>query len=194
MINRENMEAGDVFAGAFQNACMGAIQDQERLRLYEVHVLNPNTVFMLANGEAEMVIDTKLRRTAGQHNWFGINAGEWHAWQQPNQDHLPVVPIIRVDNGEVLRGGRELRQVAAVAVLGYASYQPAGHRLIAQWIDQIEVAAAGQEFVDTELASYATLSAILQEGIGLEQDLADEIEQLTNANALANPLLNPNGP
>ena len=194
MINRENMNAGDAFAGAFQTACMTVTRDRPNFRFYEVHGLNPNTVFTLANGDMEMVIDTKLRRRAVQQTLFGINAAEWFAWQQPDRDHLPVVQIGWDADGEAVRQNREWRPMGRVAILGYASYQPAGQRLIAQWIDQIEVAFVGQEFVDTQLATYSTLSTVLQEGIRVEQELADEIERLTRANALANPCLNPNEP
>lgn len=62
MINDENRRAGDAFAGAFQGALVAALREHQNLQLYEVHILNPNTVFMLANGEREMVIDAKLRR------------------------------------------------------------------------------------------------------------------------------------
>ena len=192
MINRENMNAGDAFAGAFQNAYMMVIRDHPNLRFYEVHGLNPNTVFTLANGDMEMVIDTKLRRGPVQQNMFGINAAEWFAWQQPDRDHLPVVQISWDAAGEAIRQNRELRPMGRVAILGYASYRPADRRLIAQWIDQIVVAAVGPEFVDTQLESYNSLSDILQEGIGIEQAVADQIEQRTFANALANAALNPN--
>ena len=50
----------------------------------------------------------------------------------------------------------------------------------------------GDEVFDTELASYANLSTILQEGIGIDPELAQQIELQTFANALATPILNPN--
>ena len=192
MINHEAMAAGNAFAGAFQNACMAAIRDQYAFRLYEEYILNPGTVFMLTNGQMELVVDTKLRRTTGQHDQFGINADGWQRWQLQNREPLPVVQVVWGAGGEAIRLNRELRPVREVAVLGYASYRPATRRLIAQWIDQIVVAAVGLEYVDTQLESYSTLSTILQEGIGIEQQLADQIEQRTLANVLANPDLNPN--
>ena len=194
MINRENMNAGEAFAGAFQTAFVASMRNCPNLRFYEVHVLNPNTVFMVASDDMEIVVDTKLRRTFARPNLFGINANEWVAWQQPNQNHLPVVQIGWDANGQAVRHGREWHPMGRVAILGHANYRPPGQRLIAQWIDQIEVAAVGPEFIDTRLESYTTLSIVLQQGIGIEQALADEIEGVTRRNALAIPGFIPNHP
>ena len=50
----------------------------------------------------------------------------------------------------------------------------------------------GEEVFDTVLASDANLSTILQQGIGMDMQLAQQVEQQTLANALAIPTLNPN--
>lgn len=194
MVDHQNVQAGDAFAGAFQNAFVAAMRDHQNLRLYEVHVLKPNTMFMLTNGQMEMVVDTKLRRTTINQTLFGINAAEWFAWQQPGRDHLPVVRIVQDADGQEVRLNREWRPVAPVAILGYASYRPVDERLVAQWINLIEAAVPNGDFVDTQLDSYATLSAVLQGGIGINVELAHWIEHRTLRNALDRPILEPDAP
>ena len=194
MINDENRQAGEAFAGAFQGALVAALREHQNLRLYEVHILNPNTVFMLANGEREMVIDTKLRRSCGRNDWFGINAHEWFAWHRPDLDHLWAVQIVLDAEGQAVELGREMRPIRPVAILGYACYRPVDERLIAQWIDFIQVAGVNGRFVDTRLGSYTTLSAVLQQRIGMDAELAEWIQQRTLANALERPILEPDAP
>ena len=191
MIDPENMDVGYQFAGAFLTACIAVVQAHPNLRLYQIHGLNLNTVFILSNGNMEMVIDTKLRRNAAHYNQFGINAGEWLEWQHPNRVQLPVVEVVVLADGEIGNRNQHMRPMCPIAILAYATYRPENDRLFAQSLGQIRVVAEGPEFVDTELSSYANLSAILQEGVGVELQLAQQIEQQTLANALANPLLNP---
>ena len=47
------------------------------------------------------------------------------------------------------------------------------------------------EFVDTDLATYARLHTILEQGLGIEAELALTIEEQTLANALLDQKLNP---
>lgn len=87
-----------------------------------------------------------------------------------------------------------MRPIRPVAVLGYASYRPVAERLIAQWINFIRVAAVNGRFVDTQLGSYAALSAVPQQGIGMDAELAEWIQQRTLQNALECPILEPDAP
>lgn len=194
MIDHEDWQAGDAFAGAFQGAVVEALPEHQNLRFYEEYILNPTTVFMLANGGREMVIATKLRRSRGRDNWFGINKDEWHAWCRPGLDNLCVVQTVINAEMQAVRLGREMRPMRPVAILGYASYRPVEERLIAQWIDRIEVAGVNGRFVDTQLGSYTTLSAVLQGGIGMDAELAEWIQQRTLAIALERRVLEPHGP
>ena len=50
MVDHQNVQAGDAFAGAFQNAFVAAMRDHQNLRLYEVHVLNPESTEAMGRG------------------------------------------------------------------------------------------------------------------------------------------------
>lgn len=200
MVNAENMDVGYAFAYAFQRACMATIQDNPNLRLYQVHGYNPNTIFILANGDREITIDTKARLSTGNYHWFGINAIEWRWWQHPDRVQLPVVEVVVLADGAIGNGNQHMRPMCPVAILAYAGYRPENERLYAQWIPNIikimpggpVVLPNGEQVFDTVLASYANLSIILQQGIGVDEHLAQQVEQQTLANALATPILNPN--
>ena len=184
IVKPQNMDRGYAFAHAFRNACFAAMQEHPNIHLYHVEVFDENTAFVLANGNLTMLVDTKMRTHAWRGRLFGINAGEWQRLRNPN---------IQVFGTDVRTGQRRNIIPGQVAILAYLSQAlENGRRLFAQWLPNIRVAEQGPEFVDTELASYANLSAILQEGIGIEPELAQQIKQQTLANALAIPALNPN--
>ena len=199
MVNAENMDVGYAFSRAFVTACIAAIQVHPNLSLYQVHGLNANTAFILANGNAEIIIDTKVRRSTGKYNRFGINAVEWGWWQHPNRVQLPVVEVVMLTDGAIVTRNQHMRPMCPVAILAYACYRTLEHgRLFAQWLPQTGVMPGGpvvlpngEEVFDTVLATYANLSAILQEGVGMEMQLAQQIEEQTLAGTLANPILNP---
>ena len=199
MVNPENMDVGYAFAHAFLTACIAAVQALPNLRLYQVHGLNLNTAVILGNGDREIAIDTKARRSKANYHWFGINAVEWRWWQHPNRVQLPVVEVVVLAGGGIGNRNQHMRPMCPVAILAYASYRTLQDgRLLAQWIPHIEVMPGnpvilpnGEEVFDTVLASYANLSTILQQGIGMDMQLAQQVEQQTLANALAIPTLNP---
>ena len=176
MTDYDAMEAGYDFAATFQRAYIAAMRDHENLRLYQQDILNRSTIFLLASDEAEMLIDTKLRTNTVRYDRFGINVDEWNTWQQADGLHLPFAQIVIRAAGEVDIRQRILRPVPRVAILGCASDRPVEQCLIAQWVDRIR-AQIGPRYADTLLESYTTLSAVLQEGIGIEPELADQIQQ-----------------
>ena len=84
MVNPEHMNLGYEFAYAFQSAFFDAAQEHPDLHIHIVQGLNENTAFVLANGERELLIDTKARRSHGGNTaWFGINVQEWLGWHNP---------------------------------------------------------------------------------------------------------------
>ena len=191
--NYHNMQRGFDFAATFQRACLEAIRPHRNLGLFQVRRENDNAAFMLANGDERMFIVTKWRSGTGHEDLFGVNANDWHWWQNPWP--VPVVDL------QAPPAQRELQEVGAhqVTILAYASYRPENERLFAQWIPNIEVMPGGpvvlpngEQVFDTVLASYANLSIILQQGIGMDEQLAQQVERQTLANALATPILNPN--
>ena len=192
MVNPEHMNLGYEFAYAFQSAFFRVAQQHPGLHIYIVQGLNENTAFVLANGAREMLIDTKARRSHGGNlAWFGINAQEWLGWQNPGP--------YRVLAREVQHGGHDLQyaaifphEVPAVAILAYAGYRPVDQcRLFAQWVPHIGVGHQAGEFADTDLGTYARLHTVLEQGLGIEEELALVIEERTLANALQNQRLNP---
>ena len=115
MIDPENMDVGYQFAGAFLTACIAAIQARPNLHLYQVCGLNCNTAFILANGNMEIAIDTKARRSTANNRLFGINAVEWRRWLHPNLIQLPVVEVIVLADGEIGNRNQHMRPVCPVA-------------------------------------------------------------------------------
>ena len=186
------MNLGYEFAYAFKTAFFGVAQQHRDLHVCIVQGLNENTAFVLANGDMGMLLDTKARRSHGGNlAWFGINAQEWLGWQNPGP--------YRVLAREVQHGGHDLQyaavlphEVLAVAILAYAGYRPVDQcRLFAQWVPHIGVGHQAGEFADTDLGTYARLHTVLEQGLGIEEELALVIEERTLANALQNQRLNP---
>ena len=171
------MVQGYAFAGAFAEACRAVIQQHQLdLQFCQVYALNRNTSFVLINGNMGMFIDTIARFSAIPAHLFGINAAQLDVLLQP--------PIRAYCGGPL--------HLDQIAVLAYAGHRPLGAgRVFAQWAEQIEVVQIQGQLADTALETYATLGAILAEGIGIEMNLTAEIERLTIANALACPILNP---
>ncbi len=181
-VNAEAINAGMVqgyrFAGAFLGACRAIIdQHPGQMQCYQQHGLNRNTRFALLTDENVLFVDTIARFSQIPAHLFGVNRAQFNWLSQP--------PIPAQCGGHV-------RQLEQIAILAYAGHRPPNERRVfAQLIPQIRVVHRHGQFVDTALDSFTTLSAVLAHAVGLRQDLANQIEQLTIATAQADPELNP---
>ena len=81
MVDHQNVQAGDAFAGAFQNAFVAAMRDHQNLRLYEVHVLIPESTEAMCAGVDTRVDGQGRANRPGQVPIDGNDGGPQWPWR-----------------------------------------------------------------------------------------------------------------
>ena len=129
-----------------------------------------------------------------RYNVFDLNGSELKKY------------IVHQENGIFAGGTPDDYEIVVfhIAVLAYAGFRNIDRgRLFAQWVQDIHIWAPycpiGKDAQNPEnwianvnLADFQSLAQILCQGLGMELELAQQVERRTLENALANPRLNPN--